>query len=107
MANDYDSLFLNLAARGYHFTMSNWPGPQVDSQNPWHVEIIGEDSFGRNHVFTGHGPTAYFALLAARAHLDSTLRAAEKAPPSRKPKTVLGFGAKSPSAATLLAELEL
>jgi hypothetical protein len=105
--NDYDTLFLNLAARGYHFSIANWPGPQTDPRNPWHVEIIGEDSHGRSHIYTGHGPTAYFALLAARAHLDSTLREAEKAPLIRRPKAVLGFGSKTPSAATLLAELEL
>lgn len=107
MANDFESLFRNLAARGYHFSIANWPGPSIDPKNPWHVEIIGEDSFGRNHVFSGSGPSAYFALLAARAHLDSTLREAEKAPPIRRPAKLLGFGAKSPSAATLLAELEL
>lgn len=111
-AHDYDTLFLNLAARGFEISLATVSefSRAFDPRNPWWVTLRATDSHGRVHLHQGRGPTAYYAILAARSALDAVVFEAEKHPPKRNSTSgkILGLGPDTKaSAAALLKELEL
>lgn len=105
MTHDYDSLFrsielLDLSIDIHSGRSFNHASGKHEKNRGWTARLHGSDQYGRIVDATGHGPSAYFALLEAKSAIK-----VERAKP--EPTRVIGLGPKRMSGVQLLRSLGL